>query len=173
MPVTFLYAGLLGLLAVLLANQVLRARVRPNQPDWKESTTLRVQANFVENVPRALILLCAVECSTGSTLAVHVLGSALVSCRLLHAFGISRNPGANYPGVVSHECPGSDTCETLRPACVGVVGCGRGHASPAIEYPGASRPSLTGHEPAHEAHWRARHLRAHLGDERDLGQRLL
>ena len=103
MPVTFLYAGLLGLLAVLLANQVLRARVRPNQPDWKEATTLRVQANFVENVPLALILLCAVEFSTGSTLAVHVLGSALVSCRLLHAFGMSRNPGANYPGVVSHE----------------------------------------------------------------------
>ena len=68
MPVTFLYA-------VLLANQVLRARVRPNQPDWKEATTLRVQANFVENVPLALILLCAVEFSTGSTLrGSHIFG---------------------------------------------------------------------------------------------------
>ena len=103
MPVTFLYAGLLGLLAVLLANQVLRARVRPNQPDWKEATTLRVQANFVENVPRALILLFAVEFATGNTLAVHVLGSALVVCRALHAYGMSRNPGANYPSDVSHE----------------------------------------------------------------------
>ena len=32
MHTTFLYAGLLGLLSVFLANQVLHARVQPRQP---------------------------------------------------------------------------------------------------------------------------------------------
>ena len=103
MYATFLYAGLLGLLSVFLANQVLRARVRRDSPEWKDRTTLRVQANFVENVPLALILLFAVELTSASVLPVHVLGSLLVLCRLLHAYGMSRNPGANYPRLIGAQ----------------------------------------------------------------------
>ena len=51
-PITALYAGLLGLLAILLANQVLFGRLRTGRiADWKPDTLLRVQANFVEQVP--------------------------------------------------------------------------------------------------------------------------
>lgn len=103
MPVTFLYAGLLSLLAMFLANQVLHAHVRPDMPDWKEPTTLRVQANFVENAPLALVLLFGVELTTASSLATHVLGAALLACRLLHAFGMSRSPGANYPRLIGAQ----------------------------------------------------------------------
>ena len=103
-PVTLLYAGLLGLLSVLLANQVLHVRLRAQTlPAWKPDATLRVQANFVENVPLALVLLYLVEVSGVATLAVHVFGCALVLFRVLHAWGMSRNEGANYSRLIGAQ----------------------------------------------------------------------
>ncbi|MCB1678429.1 MAG: MAPEG family protein [Halioglobus sp.] len=103
-PATLLYAGLLGLLSVLLANQVLYVRVRASrQPAWKASTVVRVQANFTENVPLALLLLYLVEMSGAGAAAVHVFGGSLVLFRVLHAFGMSRNEGANYPRLIGAQ----------------------------------------------------------------------
>ena len=103
-PVTLIYAGLMGLLSVLLANQVLYVRLRgETMSDWKADATLRVQANFVENVPLALVLLYLLEASGLEAEAVHVFGAALVSCRLLHAWGMSRHPGANYPRLIGAQ----------------------------------------------------------------------
>ena len=103
-PVTLLYAGLLGLLSVLLANQVLYVRLRARtMPDWKADATLRVQANFVENVPLALVLLYLVEAGGVEPLVIHVLGCALVLFRVLHAWGMSRNEGANYSRLVGAQ----------------------------------------------------------------------
>ena len=96
-PITFLYAALLGLLLVGLAIQVSWANVNAAKlPDWKPKTVLRVQANFVENVPMALILLFLVEVSGMPSIWVHVLGTMLVIARLSHAWGLSTNPGATY-----------------------------------------------------------------------------
>ncbi|MEQ8483804.1 MAG: MAPEG family protein [Pseudomonadales bacterium] len=104
MPVTLLYAGVLALLAVLLANQVLYVRLRGGrEPDWRANATERVQANFVENVPLALVLLYLVEVGGAGATAVHVLGSLLVLCRVLHAWGMSRNAGANYPRLIGAQ----------------------------------------------------------------------
>ncbi len=103
-PVTLIYAGLMGLLSVLLANQVLYVRLRGQaMPDWKPDATLRVQANFVENVPLALILLYLLETSGVDAAAVHAFGTGLVVCRLLHAWGMSHHPGANYPRLVGAQ----------------------------------------------------------------------
>ena len=56
--ITLLYAAILGLLSVLLANQVLYVRLRGGEEEkWRSNATERVQANFVENVPLALIIL--------------------------------------------------------------------------------------------------------------------
>lgn len=102
--ITLLYGGILGLLAVLLANLVLYVRLRAaSQPAWRPDATLRVQANFVENVPMALLLLFLLEQSGLAALALHALGSALVICRLLHAWGMSRNAGANYPRLIGAQ----------------------------------------------------------------------
>ncbi len=104
MPATLLYAGLLGLLSVLLANQVLYVRLRADtMPKWKPGHTLRVQANFVENVPLALVLLCLVEMSGVATLAIHLFGGTLVLFRLLHAWGMSRNEGASYARLIGAQ----------------------------------------------------------------------
>jgi uncharacterized protein len=104
MPVTLLYAGILGLLAVLLANLVLYVRLRgASQPRWRADATMRVQANFVENVPLALILLFLLEQAGAVPAALHALGSAVVACRVLHAWGMSRNEGANYPRLIGAQ----------------------------------------------------------------------
>ncbi len=101
---SLLYAGLLGLLSVLLANQVLYVRLRAGrEPSWRADATQRVQANFVENVPLALVLLYLVEAGGAASVAVHILGSLLVACRVLHAWGMSRNPGANYPRLIGAQ----------------------------------------------------------------------
>ena len=62
--ITLLYAGILILLSVLLANQVLYVRLRGDkEPEWRDNTVQRVQSNFVENVPLSLFLLFLIEIS--------------------------------------------------------------------------------------------------------------
>lgn len=96
-PITFFYAGFLGLLAVALANQVLWARINASRlPDWKPDTMMRVQGNFIEYVPMAIALLYLVEVSGIPEIMVHILGATLVISRLAHAWGLSTNPGATY-----------------------------------------------------------------------------
>jgi uncharacterized membrane protein YecN with MAPEG domain len=36
-------------------------------------------------------------------MAVHAFGISLVACRLLHAWGMSRTPGANYPRLIGAQ----------------------------------------------------------------------
>ena len=73
-PIAAVYAGAFGLFAVLLANNVLYARLRAAVlSKWKPGAQLRVQANFVENVPLALVLLLALELQHVSVVALHVL----------------------------------------------------------------------------------------------------
>ncbi len=104
LSVTPLYAGCFALLAVLLANQVLYVRLRPKtEPDWRSNAVERVQANFVENVPLGLVLLLIIELSGAPAFALHTLGASLLVCRLLHAWGMSRTEGANYPRLIGAQ----------------------------------------------------------------------
>lgn len=103
-PVTALYLGLSGLLAVLLANNVLYVRLRSaTQPKWRPDAALRVQANFVENVPLALLLLLGLELQGVAAPALHVFGSCLLICRSLHAWGLGGYEGANYPRLIGAQ----------------------------------------------------------------------
>ncbi len=103
-PASLAYAGVMALLSVLLANQVLYVRLRGGRvPDWKPHATERTQANFVENAPLALVLLYLLETAGAGSIAVHVLGCSLVALRLLHAWGMSAYPGANYPRLIGAQ----------------------------------------------------------------------
>ena len=103
-PVTLLYAGILGLLSVLLANQVMFVRVRgKSEESWRGHATERVQANFVENVPIALVLLFLFELSSGAILVTHLFGVCLVLFRVLHAWGLSKYEGPNYPRLIGAQ----------------------------------------------------------------------
>lgn len=103
-PVTALYAGVMGLVSVLLANQVLYARLRADRlPGWKPDAMLRVQANFVENVPLALVLMLVLEMQQVSGVVIHTFGIALVILRVLHAWGLGTFEGANYPRLIGAQ----------------------------------------------------------------------
>ena len=102
--ITGLYAGFCGLFAVLLANHVLYVRLRTaTQPKWRPDAVLRVQANFVENVPLALVLLLLLELNGTPGEILHAFGASLVILRLLHAWGLSTNEGANYPRLIGAQ----------------------------------------------------------------------
>ena len=104
MLATLIYTGLMGLLSVLLANHVLYARLRGRSlPAWQPPAAERVQANFVENVPLALMLLFLVEFAGAPLWFVHASGIALVVLRLLHAWGLARYEGANYPRLIGAQ----------------------------------------------------------------------
>jgi uncharacterized membrane protein YecN with MAPEG domain len=106
MPITLLYAGLLGLMAVFLANQVLHARLQGRRaPEWKADATMRTQINFAENVPISLVLLYVLETSGLTPSAIHAFGGSLVLVRLLHAWGMASNPTAqaNYPRLIGAQ----------------------------------------------------------------------
>lgn len=101
--VTPLYAGLLGLLLIVLAYNVSRYRVGlkiafgdGDHPGLKRA--IRAHANLTENAPFGLILLAAIEAQGFSNIAVHALGGVLVIGRALHAFGLSRHEGTRPDG---------------------------------------------------------------------------
>ncbi len=101
-PVSFLYAGLCGLLLVVLSARVVLARRRFRVrfgAGTEEGMLLaiRVQANFAEYVPLAVLLLVIAEIQGLPAAALHVAGITLVASRVLHAAGLSRDPGTT-PG---------------------------------------------------------------------------
>ena len=103
-PVSALYIGLHGLMAVVLANFVLYARLRTGRvPAWQPDAALRVQANFIENVPIALLLILVLEIQGAPAAVLHAAGGSLFILRLLHAFGLGRYEGANYPRLIGAQ----------------------------------------------------------------------
>lgn len=98
---SFVYAGLLGLLLIALsANVVLarrryRVRLGVGTEDGMQQA-VRVQANFSEYVPLAVVLLVLAEVTGMPLSAVHVAGVLLVTSRLLHAWGLSHSPGRTF-----------------------------------------------------------------------------
>ena len=103
-PISSLYIGLHGLFAVFLANFVLYIRLRSDKvPDWQPDAVLRVQANFVENVPLALLLLFLIDVQGAPSQLIHFFGSALFLSRIMHAYGLGRIEGANYPRLIGAQ----------------------------------------------------------------------
>lgn len=94
-PITSLYVALLALLLCVLSIRVLRLRRRlrvligdGGNPGLHRA--MRVQANFAEYVPMALLLLLLLEMGGGSPIALHGFGIALLLARTAHAVGVSR-----------------------------------------------------------------------------------
>lgn len=97
--VTPLYAGLCAILLIALSLRVARLRgsLKVALGDGGERAlqkAIRVQGNFVEYVPMALLLLFLLELSRQAPLwALHVLGAGLLLGRILHAIGLSTSAG--------------------------------------------------------------------------------
>ncbi|MFY9288989.1 MAG: MAPEG family protein [Alphaproteobacteria bacterium] len=88
---TLIYAGVLGLLLVILSFNVMQNWVRVTgegqQTDRDMRRAERVLSSFVEYVPMTLILLAMIELKGTPPLILHILGGSLVLARILHAYG--------------------------------------------------------------------------------------
>jgi len=100
LPMTALYAGMLGLMLVVLSMMVIRQRVKAKVDlfdggDPQLGQAIRVQGNLTEYLPLALILMAVVEINGAPDLYLHIGGSALLIARLLHAYGLSKSSGVS------------------------------------------------------------------------------
>jgi hypothetical protein len=98
---SFLYTALLGLLLIALSVNVVLARRRYRVrlgvgTEEGMQQAVRVQANFAEYVPFAVILLILAELTDLPEPAVHVAGILLLTSRVLHAWGLSHSPGRTF-----------------------------------------------------------------------------
>ena len=97
MTITPIYAALLTLLYFVLSWRVIgyrRAHLISlgDNGDKALRKRMRAQANFIEYVPLALILMLLAEGRGAPPLALHALGLALLAGRGLHAYGFSSTP---------------------------------------------------------------------------------
>jgi uncharacterized membrane protein YecN with MAPEG domain len=95
-----MFAGLHALLLLALSARVSRMRQRLDTgighgDDHALARAIRVQANFIEYVPMALLLLALLEMAGAPSAWVLAGGAALFVGRLLHAWGLSRHAGVS------------------------------------------------------------------------------
>ncbi len=95
-----LYAALSALLLVWLSARVIQGRVAfkvdiGDGGNEEMQRRIRVQANFIEYVPLALILMLFVQQAGFSAWIVHLLGVTLILARVLHAMGLGRFSGVS------------------------------------------------------------------------------
>ena len=97
--VTLFYAGLLGLLLVVLSFNMMKHWVRAtgtgaqSDPDLRRAEAL--VASFTDYVPLTLLLMGFVESGGASAGQIHMLGILLTAARLMHAFGSNRSRHAD------------------------------------------------------------------------------
>lgn len=105
-PVTALYGALNALLVAALAVNVSRVRgkykvFRGDGGHAELQGAIRAHGNNVEHVPLILLLLLIAELCGGSSVALHIVGGALLVSRVLHAFGLTRGLAAiQIPGAL-------------------------------------------------------------------------
>lgn len=95
--VTAFYASLAAFLLIFLSIRVIRARrsERVAIGDGENRIlrrAMRVQANFIEYTPLALLLIGFAELQGAPAWNLHLLGAILIAARAVHAFGVSREP---------------------------------------------------------------------------------
>lgn len=100
--ITVLYAGILGLMSFGVAFPAgqLRGKTGISVGDGGNTDLLlamRRQANFLEVVPLALILIALLEMNGVRTVAIHAFGIALITFRIVHAFALKADTVSN-PG---------------------------------------------------------------------------
>ena len=93
LPITAIYAGLLGLIGIVLAagSGWIRSKTGISLGDGGNAEQLlavRRHGNFAEWVPMALILIAILELNGVPAVAIHLLGAALVLARIAHPLGL-------------------------------------------------------------------------------------
>ena len=102
MHITLIYAGLLGLLFLLLSFWVVKRRAQfrvmigeGGAPEMLAA--IRAHGNFAEYVPLTLLLMALCELAGVGALRLHLGGVLLLVGRILHAIGIQIPRAPNMP----------------------------------------------------------------------------
>jgi uncharacterized protein len=100
--ITALYAGVLGILIVVLAGRVVAVRRSAAVSLGDGGSELlvrriRVHGNATENIPIGLLIMLVLELNGSSAALLHGLGASLTIGRLAHAQGLSGSGGTS-PG---------------------------------------------------------------------------
>ena len=98
MHITLIYAGLLGLLFLLLSFWVVKRRaqfkVMIGEGEAPEMlSAIRAHGNFAEYVPLALLMLALLELAGTAAAVVWTCGLVLLLARLAHAIGLGGSAG--------------------------------------------------------------------------------
>ena len=96
--ITLLYAGLAGLLLVILSFNIMQNWVRitgeGRETDRAMRRAERLLSSFVEYVPLGLTLLALIEIKNADPVILHALGGSLIAGRVIHAYGSNEIAGA-------------------------------------------------------------------------------
>ena len=103
-PHSAFYAGLLGILFLYLSVLVIKGRFSKkislgNGGDHHFQQVIRAHGNFSEYTPIVLILLFVAEVNLSHPITLHLAGTALLSGRFLHAFGLRRHSGSSWQRI--------------------------------------------------------------------------
>ena len=96
--ITAIYAGLNGVILLVLAIRVARQRGISKvglgtAGDAALERAIRIHGNAVESIPIVLILLGLAEACGSRPILLHGMGMALTLGRLLHAWGLTQSSG--------------------------------------------------------------------------------
>jgi len=97
MTVTPIYAALAAFFFMFLSFRVIRLRFteRVGLGDGNNRAlrrAIRVQGNFAEYAPLALLLMALVEIQGAPLWALNLLGTSILAGRLIHVLGFGREP---------------------------------------------------------------------------------
>ncbi len=103
--ITLLYAGIFGLMALVLGSMAGTTRGKlgipigdGGRPDLHAA--MRRHGNFIEWVPMIVILFGLLEMHGVSATALHSMGAVLVVSRVLHAIGLNGDTIKSIPRLL-------------------------------------------------------------------------
>lgn len=110
-PITAIFTGILALMLVGISIRVtvLRARKKISFFDGGDpemGAAVRVQGNFIEYVPMAIVVMGLIEAMGTKHWIVYLFGIVLVLARITHAWGL-------YSGVFQGRVIGTTTTWVL------------------------------------------------------------
>ncbi|WP_417514677.1 MAPEG family protein [Minwuia sp.] len=100
MQITMLYAGLTGLLLLVLSIRIIALRRGPSGPSLGDggnpdlARRIRAHGNLVEYAPVILLMMALLESAGQPGWAIHAAGIALIVARLMHAYALSKPSGS-------------------------------------------------------------------------------
>jgi len=101
-PISTLYVAVLGLMFIPFTAYVGAYRAKNNilimdGGDPEMTRRIRAQANFIETVPLAVILIILMEINGAGSTWLHSLGAVLVVARFVHYLTMVTNPANAVP----------------------------------------------------------------------------